>query len=304
MKRLGIIGGAGLLGSTMAFQIAMKGLVDEIVLIDIKENHVKSHVMDMDQSMSELTNTKIIAGEWESLAKCDVIIMTASRPHVKVQSRNEFLKANLDIVINAAEKIKKYCTDAVVINATAPVDVYNYIFYKIIGFDRKKFIGFNRNDSLRLRWAVGKVFDVNPKDVFAIVIGEHGETQVPLYNMIEIKGKKVTLSAKEINEIDFMIKNWFNEFNALDVGRTTGWTSSTSMGELLSSIIAEGDMPTCGSAILEDEYGVSGLSIGVPLKTNKHGWKEIIELDLTKEERDAFEHSAKTIKSLISECGF
>lgn len=180
VMKLGIIGGAGLLGSTTAFAVAQRNLVDEIVLIDIKENLAKTHVMDMEQAISEHNQTSITYGSWDALTGCDIVIMTASMPERKVSSRIEFLADNLKIVQTVAGYIAQYCLGAVFINATNPVDPFGYIFHNLSGMSRQQIVGFSRNDTLRLRWAIAKVLHVPTTDVQAMVIGEHGEAQVPV----------------------------------------------------------------------------------------------------------------------------
>ena len=158
MKRLGIVGGAGLLGSTTAFCVAQTGVFDEIILLDIKENMVMSHVMDMGQAMCPISKTKLLKGDYEDLAECDVVLVTASLPERKVANRNEFLQDNLGIVTPICEKLKTFCKkDCVLINATNPVDVFTYVYWKLLGWDRHQVLGFCANDTLRLKWATAQV---------------------------------------------------------------------------------------------------------------------------------------------------
>lgn len=305
MKKLGIIGGAGGLGSTMAFHIGTLNIFETIVLVDIKENVVKSHEMDMDQALCELGQTKVKAGSWPDLAGCDLVLMTAAVPAAKVKSRNEFLQVNLGIVKAAAEEIKKYCPEAMVMTGTNPVDVYNSVFHKILGGDRRRFIGFCRNDSLRLRWAAAKVLGADIRDVEGYVVAEHGETQVPLYSSLKLKGGRVSLSADQIAEVDQTIKNWFNDFQALDSGRTSTWTSAVSIGFVIKNLASGGQFgPMTGSVILEGEYGQSGVSLGVPLIFGPDGWEGILELNLSQEEKHAFAASAEHVRNLLSSCDF
>lgn len=303
MKKLGIIGGAGGLGATMGFYIGTLDIFETIVLIDIKENVVKSHEMDMDQALCELGGTKVAAGSWSDLAGCDVVLMTAAVPAAKVKSRNEFLQVNLGIVKSAAEEIKKYCPNAIIITGTNPVDVYNSVFYKILGGDRRRFIGFCRNDSLRMRWAAAKVLGADMRDVQGMVIGEHGETQVPIYSSIKVKGQPVKLDKAQTAKIDEVVKNWFVEFQALDSGRTSTWTSAVSVGFIMKNIAEGGRLgPMPGSAILEGEYGQSGVSLGVPLVFGSFGWEGILQYNLNEEEKQAFAASAEHVKNLLSQC--
>lgn len=304
MKKLAVVGGAGGLGSTMGFYIGLKGLFQQISLVDIKENILRSHVMDMAQGLSELSRTEISCGSWENLSGSDVVIITASVPALKVASRNEFLKMNLGIVQAAAEQIGQYCPKAVVITATAPVDVYNYVFYKILGGNPRRFIGFCRNDSLRLRWAVGQVLrEPTVENIEGWVLGEHGETQVPIYGSVKVNGKPAALTTEQIMRADASVKSWFTEFQSLDSGRTSSWTSTTSITKVLEAVRA--GSPTeyvPGSVILEGQYGLKDVSLGVPVRLGPEGWHEVLELELTEAEQAALEASAKHVRDLIDAC--
>ena len=263
--KIGIIGGAGLLGSTIAFCISQRSLVAEIVLIDLKENVAKAHVMDMGQAISEHNQTAITFGSWDSLIGCDIVIMTASMPERKVASRIEFLTDNLAIVSTVAANIAKYCPSAAVINATNPVDPFDLIMHDLTGMPAPQFVGFTRNDTLRFRWAVAKVLQVPTTDVEALVIGEHGESQVPLYSTIRVRGQKVELSTDQKAETSLLIKDWFTNYQALQSGRTSGWTSALGVTHLVEAMVKKtGEVLAC-SAILHGEYGISGVSVGVPV---------------------------------------
>lgn len=305
MKKLAILGGAGGLGSTMGFYIGLKGLFKEITLIDIKENVLRSHAMDMSQSLSELARTDIRAGGWDSLAGADMIIMAASIPALKVASRNEFLEANLRIVRAAAEQIGKYCAgpQPVILTATAPIDVYNYMFWKILGGDTRRYIGFCRNDSLRLRWAAGQVLgEPAVEKIGGWVVGEHGETQVPVYSSVTVNGVPANLSPDQITLMDQAVKNWFNEFQSLDSGRTTNWTSTTSIARVVEAIVTGQGSPQPGSAILDGQYGLSDVSLGTPLMFGPHGWESVLELPLNEKELAGLNASARHIRGLIDQC--
>ena len=296
--KLGIIGGAGLLGSTTAFRVALLGIVDEIVLIDIKENMLKSHVMDLEQAISEYNQTRITAGKWSDLKGCDIILLSASVPETNVKSRIEYLGDNLQIIQTVCSYIKEYCPNAVLINATNPVDVINLAIQKLTGAKRNQVIGFSRNDKLRMRWAIAKVLGVNTTDVSAICIGEHGEKQVPLFSRVFVKGEARELTEDEKRKVLFETSNWFTNYQSLKSGRTSGWTSALGLAKLVQCIIEDSDEIIPCSVILEGEYGFYGISLGVPVRLGSCGVKQIIEYPLTKGELEALKEAAEKIRRL------
>ena len=303
MKKLGIIGGAGGIGSTSGFYIGHSGLFKEIALVDVKHNVLRSHHFDIEQSVGEFNATKFTAGSWEELAGSDIVLMEASAPQPKAASRNEFLSINLGVVKEAAEAIKQYCPNAIVVTATAPTDVFNYVFHHLLGGDKRRFIGFTRNDSVRLRWASARVLGVEMHRVGGMVIGEHGETQVPLYGTVTVDGRPANLTADQIARIDSTLKNYFTEQMKLAAGRSSTWLTPTSITFIVRALCQKGGAgPIPASAVLEGEYGLSGVSLGMPLIIGPKGWQEIQTLKLTDTEQAALEASANQVRKLIADC--
>jgi malate dehydrogenase len=298
--KVGIIGGAGTLGSSIGFYLATKNIVEEIVLLDVKENSLKAHVMDMEQAVSALNSTAIRLGNWDTLSGCHIVLMAASVPERSASSRIEYLADNLNIVRSVAGQIAQYCPGAIVINATNPVDVFNYILCGLTGLPARQFIGFSRNDSLRLRWAVGQVLAVPAMDVQAMVIGEHGEAQVPLFSSITVKGKAVELKPAQKVEVDRLIKTWFTTYVSLNSGRSSGWTSAVTIGQIIEIIVTGSQEVLTCSAILDGQYGLAGVSIGVPVTLGRKGITQVIELPLSQEEIIGLQAAAKKTRELIN----
>ena len=291
--KIGIIGGAGTLGSNIAFYLATKNFVDEIVLIDVKENVAKAIAMDMSQAISEINHTTILSGSWDALAGCNIVVNTASLPERSVKSRLEYLESNLAIVKNVAGYIKNYCPEAVIINATNPIDIFNYILCILTGMPSKQFIGFSRNDSLRLNWSVAKVLNVSTSDVQALVVGEHGDAQVPLFSLLKVKGEPVKLTQEQKTEVNAMISTWFTKYQSLDSGRTTGFTSAIGVAHLIEAMVKNtGEILAC-SAILDGQYGISGVSLGIPVVLATGGIERVAEMQLSDEEIAALKKAAQ-----------
>lgn len=241
--KLAVIGGAGLLGSTTAFCVGYRNLAEEIKLIDIKENMVSSHAMDMGQAFLPVSGTKVTKADYPDIGDCDIILCAASVPEGKVKDRADILAANVKLMLPICENIKKYGNkNAVVLISAAPIDVWAYAFWKLIGWNESQFIGFSVNDTVRFKWAIelatGKAYD----KLDAIVIGEHGgDGQVRLYDQVKYDGKPLALSEKEHHEVESLTANWFKEWQALECGRTTGWTSAVMLTEMIRAISQESE---------------------------------------------------------------
>lgn len=301
--RLGVIGAAGLLGSTTAFYAGLTGAVSEIKLIDVKENVVQSHVMDMDQALSALSRTRVSKASYSDLADCDIILITASLPERSVGNRNEYLQGNLSLMRDICGQIKANCSDKIIVCATNPVDVFNFAAWKLLGWPREKMIGFCLNDSVRFRWAIANIRNVPASEVDALCVGEHGDAQVPLFSQVSIGGQRASLSDDEKTAVGDILRNWFGAYQALQSGRTTGWTSALSLGRMIAAIASGSGECLPVSAILDGEYGQSHVSVGVPVQLGRNGIEAIHAIAMSDHEEKQFAHASNKIRSMIDSIG-
>lgn len=302
--KLGVVGGAGLLGSTSAFLAGMKGYLEEIKLLDVKENLVKNHVLDMGQALYSVSDTKVSYADYKDLSDCGIILITASLPERKVANRLEYLWDNMKIIQPVCENIKANCPETVIINATNPVDIFNYVIWKTLGWDRKKIIGFNGNDTYRLKWASSKVTGKKFADIDGFAIGEHGNGQINLYDKMTFKGEPLALSEKEIGEVENMTANFFSEFNALNSGRTSGWTSAINIENLIEAVATNSGRVLECSSVLDGEYGLSGVSLGVPVSIGAEGMMEYRLPELTESQKERLTAVSDALKKTIADAGF
>lgn len=304
--KLGVIGGAGLLGTTTAFCAGGKGIFEEIKLVDMKENMVHSHVMDMDQALLEQSNTRISFATYADLADVDIIMIGAAMPERQVQDRNEKLNENLNLIKSVCSSLKNanVIKNQIIINTTNPVDIFNYVVQQLLELPRERVIGFSANDTLRFKWAISKTLNVPYKAIDAICLGEHGDGQVAIYSGIKVDGKAVDVDADKKANIAKMIGQWYLDYNALDSKRTTGWTSGIMLARYMELIAEDGDTVINCSAVLDGEYGQKAISIGVPVQFGKDGIKKIVDIPMSDEEKASFDGTSAKIRSILESIGF
>jgi malate/lactate dehydrogenase len=289
--KVSVIGAAGSVGAPAAFYIGVSGLVDELVLIDMRPNVVQQHAMDMSTAMSELGVT-VKAGAYEDLAGSDVVVNAAGVPQGLIADRMEMLPKNIPLVRDVALAVKQYCPAAFVITATNPIDPLNYCTWRAGGFDRRQVIGYSVNDSTRFREIIARTKVVRTSQVRATVIGEHGSTQVPLFSSARIDGWPVVFTEKEKEAVRSEIPTILQRYEELQSGRTAGWTSALGLAALTRAVLQDtGEVFPC-SVVLDGEYGQRGLSLSVPVRLGKGGVKEIEEWDLTRDEHEGLERTA------------
>jgi len=319
--KVAFIGGAGTVGSSAAFRVATLGIASEIVLIDARPNLAMSHVMDLEQAVAEISDSRIVGGDWTDLAGCDLVVLSASLPERNVASRDEYLAGNLEIVRSAAGHLAA-CPEAVVVVATNPVDVFTYVLAELAGGAPSRFVGYSYNDTLRFRWALARTLRVAMADVDALVLGEHGDMQVPLFDLVSVKGVPVGLNEQQRQEVETATRTWFSTYQGLNAGRTSGWTSAMGIAGLVAAIAGSADsaggagalavaapdaagapaavrgLLPC-SAVLHGEYGLSGISLGVPVVLGPDGVRQIVEVPLTPVERSQLHAAADKVRGLI-----
>ncbi len=295
-----VVGGSGVVGSCTAYRLAQDGKVDEIVLFDVRQNLAEAHALDIEQAVVHRSTTQVRAGGAGETAGSDVVFVTASVPKRDVEiSRREYLGVNLPLVLGTIEPMVPLSPSALWIIASSPVDPLVYLVRKVFSLPRERVIGLNRNDTSRFRWAIARTLAVPSPVVEAFVLGEHGETQVPIFSKIKINGRPTALSPEQVVRVRSEMDSFFVKWNQLQAGRTAGWTSAESIGDIVASMIAgDGRVWPCSSC-LNGEYGLKDVSLGVPVKLGQNKVREIVELTLDPAERQAFEASAASIREMI-----
>ncbi|MDR2612216.1 MAG: hypothetical protein LBG06_05095 [Deltaproteobacteria bacterium] len=299
-SKLTIIGGAGGLGSAIAFHVGLSGLFDEIVLIDPARNVLATHEIDLRECFVGETSTRVRSGLWADSSGSDVVLMCTSRTGAQVESRNDYLHANLALVLEAAENLNRHAADSFLVVATVPLDVFVMLFADRLGWPRHRILGYTYNDSHRFRWILGKALGLDPARVRGVVLGEHGEGQVPVFSSVTVDGEPRVLESSERDEAASLLGLWYPCWQQHNAGRTTTWSSAVGMCRTLQALRGGGPEPLMGSVVLEGEYGHSGVALGVPLKPAADGasWAEVVELPLEQEERAAFDQAARDVRAL------
>jgi malate dehydrogenase len=290
--KITIIGAAGTLGSCSAFDIMIHKLADEILLIDPWEDVLKSHWMDL-TSAATGSDIKINKGSYSDMTGTDIVIMTAGAPSGAIKQRSELLPANLLIVKDNADMIFKYCPDAIVIMETNPVDPLNYAMYLLSpNKNRKKYIGYSTNDSIRFRMNSANILGVKSSQVHGIVMGEHGNSQVMLFSTLRVDGKPVIVDEdfkkKLYDELPLIIQR----YEVLKPKRTAGWTSAVGTTAIVNAI--KNNTRECQS-VLFGEYGMKNTSMTVPCVIGKNGIEDIKIIELAADEKEGLKRTYATL---------
>jgi malate/lactate dehydrogenase len=294
--KIAIIGAAGTLGSCSAFILVNNKLADELLMIDPFEGALSSHWMDLD-IVGALQGVKVKKGGFQELSGTDIVIMTAGAPSGAIKSRADLLPGSLPIIKNAADNINKYAPRAIVIMETNPVDPLNYAMYLMSTVkDRKRFVGYSINDTLRLKTWSARTLGVEASRVSGMVIGEHGGSQVMLFSTVQLDGKPVNFDDNTRKTIREQPSIYLSTCENLVPRRTAGWTSAYGTAIVVQAIKNDSKAVVPCNAVLDGEYGQRNISFTVPAVLGKNGIEEIKVLTLNNEEKEGLDRSVKTIR--------
>jgi malate dehydrogenase len=311
LNKMGIIGG-GNIGGVLFAEIAKRRLAKSIGLVDVKPPDLaKGKALDVAEGSPTIaTDFCYEAGkEFDVLKDADLVINTAGVPRTKrpdgsIPTREELLTTNLKITKSVAEGIKQYCPNAIVISIANPLDAIVYTLYKELNPPKNKLMGMaGQLDSGRYRYFIAQEAGVSVENVEAMVLGGHGDTMVPVRSACRIAGMPVEkfVAADKLEAIETRTRKAGGEVVGL-LGSGSAFVSPAWAAlEMAESIIYDKNKIIATCALLEGEYGVDGLFVGVPAILDKDGIKQVIEVDLTDEEKAALEHSVSAVRSTCDE---
>jgi malate dehydrogenase len=296
--------GVGNLGSCIAYEIACRGLVDRIVLVDVYHELAEGNAADIAQAIAFRNNTEVIAGNYEDVRGSKVIVVTAGKPRTPdMKSRMDLLEANRKIIMSVASELKKLGGTPVVITLTNPVDIMNYVMWKSTGMDRRRVLGSaGMLDSARFRTVLSAKYMVPNLDVDAYVIGEHGDNQVPVFSQVMIKKQKKTFSETERVETVNKLKE--SALQVISKKGATIYAPASNTAKIIEAIIKDEKKIAVCSFVLNGEYGLKDVSLGVPVILGRNGVEKVLEWDLDEYEKTLFYKGAEQLKETIKNvCG-
>lgn len=303
MKRITVIG-AGNVGATVANVIAQNDLAREVVLLDIKEGIAEGKALDIWQTSSiRHFNTRVIGvtNNYERTKDSGVVVITSGIPRKPGMSRDDLIKINASIVKEVVEKVIVHSPDAIILIVSNPLDVMTYTAFLAAKKDSRKVFGMaGVLDTARYRAFIAEALNVSPDDIQALLLGGHGDTMVPLPRYTTVAGIPLTelLNAEEIQAIVTRTMNGGGELVNL-MGTSAWYAPGAAAAQMVQAIVDDQKVivPVC--ALLNGEYGLKDIYLGVPVKLGANGIEEIIELKLNKEEMRLLHESAESVRKTM-----
>lgn len=305
MKRnkIGLIG-AGNIGGELA-NLAMTKQLGDVVLFDIpaKEEFAKGKALDLEQASTQSGADSSVIGSsnWEDLAGADVLIITAGVPRKPGQSRDDLVGINLPIIRNVAENAKKYAPNAFSIIISNPLDAMVYEYHRVTGFDKKKVAGMaGVLDSARFTLFLAREAGVSVKDVRAMVLGGHGDDMVPVLSACTVNGVPITkfIAQDKLDSIVARTRTGGGEIVKL-MGTSAYYAPAASAITMAEAYLNDEKRLLPAAAYLDGQYGYDGFFMGVPVIIGGGGVEEIVELELSEDEKVALKKSVESVQSVV-----
>ncbi len=301
--------GAGFVGASTAFALSMKQLVNEMVLIDVFTDKAAGEAMDINHGLPFVGQMNVYAGDYSDCADCDAIIITAGANRKPGETRIDLAKKNVAIAKEVTDNIMKYYTRGVILVVANPVDILTYKIQKWSGLPVGRVLGTGTVlDSARFRYLLSERFDVDVKNVHGYIIGEHGDSQLPLWSATHIAGRNIREYFEDSSygvtddEIAKMIEN-VKSAGAQIIKKkgATYYAIAISIITLLESLLKNQNTIRTVSSVVNDKFGIDDVALSLPSIVNAAGVKEIIDLTMTEEEQAALKHSAEQLKIILNE---
>lgn len=307
-----VVGAGGNVGSTVALSVAQRDFAKEVIAVDLERKEddktfypSKGRALDQwEASPIHLFDTRVKGTtDYADTKGSDVCVITAGVPRRPGMSRDDLLEINANIVRSVTEQLVKHSPDTIIIVVSNPLDVMVQVDKDASGLPYEKVMGMaGILDTARYRAFIAEELDVSPKDIQALLMGGHGDTMVPLPRFTTLAGMPIThfISDDRLEEIVNRAKKGGGEIVGL-MGTSAWYAPGAAAAQMVEAILLDQNriFPVC--AHIDGQYGVDDLYIGVPVKLGKGGIKEVIEVELTKEESDLMHQSADAVRGTLND---
>ncbi|MBM2819850.1 MAG: lactate/malate dehydrogenase [Nitrosarchaeum sp.] len=292
--------GSGRVGTAIAF-LCISNSLDDVLLVNRTKSKAIGEALDISNAIPENSNVSIHGtDDFSKISNSDIVVITASIG-IYLKNRTEMMDGQVKMIKEIANQIKKYCPLAIMLIVSNPLDILTFVFQKETQLSRNKVIGIASSlDSSRFRYLLSEKFKIKQSQITdALVIGEHGDSMVPVFSRVKINEKNALeiIDDTEKKVISTEIQNYWKSLRIFKSRSQFGIAKNTF--DVIRSIIKNDELIIPVSIVLNGEYGEKDVSMGIPVKINKDGVKEIIEIKLNESESTLLKISAQTIRDYI-----
>ena len=306
--KVGLVG-TGMVGSSFAYALMQCGLANELALVDKDRGRAEGEAMDLNHGLPFVGPMRITAGDYDQLAGCEVVVITAGANQRPGETRLDLLQRNAAVFRDIVPQVVAACPDAILVIATNPVDILTAISARLAALPAGRVIGSGTIlDTARFRYLLGEYYRVDPRSVHAYIVGEHGDTELALWSLANIAGVRlrdfVGPDGRGYDQMEMdaifeqtrtaayeIIKRKHATYYAIGLGLLT----------IVEAVLRDQRTVLTVSTPLTGQYGVEGIATSLPTIVGRGGAVEILNLPISADERAAFQHSAQTLKDRLAQ---
>lgn len=306
--RVAIVG-VGNVGATLAYALLLNGLAAEIVLIDANHTKAEGEAMDLNHTVPFAHPTRIWAGTYADCAGAAVTVIAAGAGQKPGETRLDLVKKNTAIFRQIVPEIAHHNPDGIVIVATNPVDVLTYVTWKISGLPAERVIGSGTIlDTARFRYLLSQYFGVDPRSVHAYIIGEHGDSEVPVWSLANIAGMRLAdfCAAQGLKHDPAAMDELFRQtrdaaYQIIERKGATYYAVAAGLMRLLEAILRDESTVLSISSLIQNQHGLNEVCLSLPTVVDRRGVERVLRLELTPNELQGLYQSGEVLKAIIAQ---
>ncbi|HEY4723527.1 MAG TPA: L-lactate dehydrogenase, partial [Anaerolineae bacterium] len=306
--RVAIVG-VGNVGATFAYSLMLSGLAAEIVLIDQNQARTEGEAMDLNHAVPFASPVRVWAGDYADCAGAAVTVITAGAAQKPGETRLDLVKKNANILRQIVPQIARHNPEGIIVVATNPVDVLTYAVWKLSGLPAKKIIGSGTIlDTARFRYLLSQYFGVDPRSVHAYIIGEHGDSEVPVWSLANLAGMRLAdfCCQHEINYDQALMDEIFKQtrdaaYQIIERKGATYYAIGAGLTRIVETILRDQSTVLSISTLIDNYYGIEDVYLSLPAVVDKRGVDRILRLALSETEVVGLKKSADVLKSTLAQ---
>lgn len=303
-----VLVGTGFVGSSYAFAMLNQGITEEFVLIDLNKDKAEGDAMDLNHGTPFAPNrTKIWFGDYSDCKDADIVVLTAGANQKPGETRLDLVEKNMKIFKSIVGEIMANGFNGIFLVAANPVDILTYATWKFSGLPKHRVLGSGTIlDTARFRFMLSDYFEVDPRNVHAYIIGEHGDTELPVWSHANVGGKNISelINNKADQSMEDLDKIFINvrdaAYEIINRKGATFYGIAMGLVRITKAILQNENSILTVSTFLDGEYGEEDVYVGVPAIVNREGISDILELKLSDDEQAKFSHSVKVLKETMN----
>jgi len=303
--------GIGNVGATLGYGLLVSGLATEIVLIDRNFSKAEGEAMDLTHAVPMMKPTKIYAGDFKDCSGAAITVITAGAAQKPGETRLDLAAKNTTVIKEIIHEIVKFNPDGLILIATNPVDILTYAAIKYSGLPPNRIFGSGTIlDTARFRFLLSQRFEVDPRSVHAYIIGEHGDSEVPVWSIANIAGMKLEdyckinqmgCGANELNEIFSGTRD--AAYHIIERKGATFYAIAAGLVRILEAVLRDQSTVLSVSSLISDYYGVNNICFSLPTVIDRSGIQKVIKLKLEENEQIGLVNSANVLSNIIQQLG-